>query len=280
MIDIISLLSTDSYIICNKKLIKMYGGDCAILVGELCAEYKYYNSVGMLENDFSFYSTQENIEANTGLNPHYQRKALKTLQDAGIITVTKRGLPAKNYYQINTNKLCEIFTTSASSGEGLVLQAVNINNNKQKIIKNKEVVSKDTTSETVEFNFGETEKPKMNLYQKCIALIDAKYSNMSNVRKLLIQYLDLRLDIAKQEGKQLYINQWKGILNDLDEIHRQGFGLEPTIQQSITKGYKSFYPPSSYNNSTSPDSNKAPQQKFNPKTDKVATNPDGTPMVF
>ena len=85
MVDIISLLSTDGYIMCNKTLIRLYGSDCAILIGELCAEYNNYKITGELIDD-SFYSTQENIENNTGINAYYQRKAFKVLQDEGIIT--------------------------------------------------------------------------------------------------------------------------------------------------------------------------------------------------
>ena len=141
--------------------------------------------------------------------------------------------------------------------------------------KTNKVVSKDTTSQAG-FEFGKPKEIKRSLYQKCVDLIDSKYSGMNNIRKLLIQYLDLRLEIAKNEGKTLYVNMWSGILNDLDTIHKQGYGLEPTIQQSISKGYKTFYPPAS--NSTiysNPDTNKAPQKK----ADKSILN-DSTRKVF
>ena len=132
MIDIISLLSADGFIVCNKQLIRLYGTDCAVLIGELCAEYNYYKMRGELLDDDSFYSTQENIEDNTGINPYFQRKALKTLCDEGILTITKKGLPAKNYYKLNSQKLAEVFTAhSRAELEGLVVQALNINNNKQ-----------------------------------------------------------------------------------------------------------------------------------------------------
>lgn len=282
MVDIVSLLSTDGYIMCNKTLIRLYGGDCAILVGELCAEYNYYNANGMLETDFSFYSTQENIEKNTGLNPHYQRKAFKILQEAEIIKITKKGLPAKNYYKINKDKLCEIFTASSSSGEGLDVEDLNINNNKQKTINNK-VISKDitTSSENEDFSFGiETDiqdKPKKkNLYQKCLDVI-YEYTDLEDIRNALINYLNFRLEI---KDKPLYVNQFKGMLKALDKAvedtyaYNKNITYVDVIQYAITRGYLNFYPVpnTSYSGTKSinPDTNKCTQKKFNPDTDKLS----------
>ena len=56
------LLSTDGYIQVNRKLIKLLGLHEAIIVGELCSEYNYWNRNNGLEEDGSFYSTRDNIE--------------------------------------------------------------------------------------------------------------------------------------------------------------------------------------------------------------------------
>lgn len=146
------------------------------------------------------------------------------------------------------------------------------------------VLSKDNTTITSEnFLINDTKKSKPNLYQKCSALIEDRYSRFTKVKSLLYDYLDLRLEIAKNEGKQFYANMWVGILNDLDEVHKQGFGLEPVIQQSITKGYKSFYPLNNYSKPKNPDTNVAPQQKYSSEEEKKklkAKNADGTDMKF
>ena len=112
MMDGISkLLCTNGFIQVNKALIKKFGLHEAIIIGELCAEYNYWDEQNKLEEDNMFYSTRENIEENTGLNEHYQRKALKTLQDANIISVKKMGMPAVNYYKINFDKILTILNT-------------------------------------------------------------------------------------------------------------------------------------------------------------------------
>ena len=243
-IDIVSLLSTDGYIMCNKTLIKLYGSDCAILIGELCAEYNYYKITGELIDD-SFYSTQENIESNTGINAYYQRKAFKVLQDEGIISVVKKGIPAKNYYTINTEKLAEIFTiSSCEEAKGLAVKALNINNNKQNKIN--KIVSKDTNNiaSEIEFDFGLDEKPKKkNLYVKCLEIID-EWTNDKKLKDLLVQYLDVCMEMKSIRGA----NQWKGMLNTLEKVQEQckPHTYEEIIEQATIRSWKTFYPIKDY----------------------------------
>ena len=287
MIDIISLLSTDGYIMCNKTLIKLYGSDCAILIGELCAEYNYYKIRGELIDD-SFYSTQDNIEANTGLNSYYQRKAMKVLQDEGIISVNKKGIPAKNYYTINTEKLSEVFKiTSSSSSSQLAVQALNINNNinnkNNNILSKDNIASKDsTTINDFEFGYSDDEKPKKkNLYQKCADLIN-EWTNVQSIKDLLFQYLNLCMEMQSIRGA----NQWKGMLNTLEKVQTQcpKHSYEEIIQASIEHGWKTFYPIN--DNYSNKKSEYIHIQKSNdyvqPTNDdlKPATNEDGSLKVF
>lgn len=107
------LLSNNGYIMYNKKLAKNLGIYEAIYLGELCAEYSYWKQCGKLEDDM-FFSTQENIMNNTQLSVHQQKTTLKKLKDLNIITVVKKGLPAKNYYKINEDVLQHYMETDLS----------------------------------------------------------------------------------------------------------------------------------------------------------------------
>lgn len=254
MIDIISLLSSDGYIICNKTLIRKFNADCAILVGELCAEYNYYKTKGELDTDGSFYSTQDNIEYNTGLNAYAQRKAIKLLSQAGILTVTKKGLPAKNYFKLSASQLLNLFTTRDAELKGLDVQNLNINNNKQIIInKNNTDISKDISeresSSEIDLEFGETKqtKPKLNLYQQCIAIIN-DFTDDKKIRDMLVQYLDLLLEKYKTDHKPLYANQFKGMIQKLKGLIDNNEGsAEDIISQSIQKSYIGFFPANNNN---------------------------------
>lgn len=250
MNSIAKLLSTDGYIAVNKTLIHNLGLHEAILIGELCAEYNYWDSLGKLENE-SFFSTRQNIEENTGLNEHFQRKAFETLKESGIVTITKKGLPAKNYYKIDFTQLYRALSTSATRDEELDVNEIQINNNKDN--KNKQTnnnnVSKDTLTEN--FDFGKKEnkpcKTKNNLYTKCSAMI-YNFTDIPSLQKLLFTWLNMRLEI---KDKPLYANQFKGILNKLDSYTESATELCEIVQQSIDRGYLSFFPVNNYKQSKS-----------------------------
>lgn len=240
------LLSTDGFIQVNKTLIKKAGLHEAILIGELCAEYNYWEERGLLEDDY-FYSTRDNIEENTGLSEHYQRKALSTLYELGIIIIEKRGIPAKNYYKINFDVLLSILEESSCQRRRQQdTESVNLNNNKQTKIKEKEkVVSKDTTTE---FSFGKKSTPKKeNLYTKCLNMIDAKTTN-ALCRLLLRDWLNMLLEKYRGRGKVLYANVFKGKLNMLDNYDEKDWA--DIIRYNIQRGYEGFYPINDYSSGT------------------------------
>lgn len=150
-----------------------------------------------------------------------------------------------------------------------------IYNNK---IKNNNTLSKDNVlRESLHDNdyLGtENEKPKKkNLYQKCLDMI-YEFTNDGKLTELLIQYLNLLLEKSKNESKPLYANQFKGMLNKLDEICTDGHYGE-VVQQSIVKGYIGFFPVNNYSSKAQnyvPDTNKAPQHHAGEKV----KNKDGT----
>lgn len=238
------LLSTEGFIQVNKALIKQLGLHEAVMIGELCAEYNYWEEQGKLVDDM-FYSTRENIEDNTGLNEHYQRKALKTLVDKEIISVVKMGMPAVNHYKINFEQLLILLSTSHARDEAQDVHEMNLNKNKTTNIKQQKNNSKELLQNEPTFTFGKVKfgTKKNNLYTKCISLID-NYTTDDDLRKALIEYLQVRLEI---KDKPLYTNSWKGLLNKLDREFDASERLA-VIRQSIERGYLSFYPVSNYNN--------------------------------
>lgn len=245
MIDIISLLSTDGYIMCNKKLIKLYGGDCAILIGELCAEYNYYKNRGELTPADSFYSTQENIENNTGLNPHYQRKAINILTEAEIITVTKQGMPAKNYFWINQTKLLQLFTgctTSDSQDAQQVVKNMNLNNNKKKeYINKKDILSLDNIYTEDFLCRANIDKPKKkSLYQQAMDYVDDNIEDLV-LRENVKEWINFMFELYREKGKTLYLNVLKSKINRLLTFRPED--RITIVLNAIDNGWQNFYEP-------------------------------------
>lgn len=106
-----SILSSDSYIILNKYVMKAIGLHEAILLGELCSEYIYWCKEEKLQDGY-FFSTRENIERETTLSPHQQRQALKNLVNYGFVEVTEKDMPKKTYYKIIENKVYDFLSNT------------------------------------------------------------------------------------------------------------------------------------------------------------------------
>ena len=94
---LINLLADNGYILVNKEVIKKLGLHEAILLGELCSEYAYWEKNNKLDNGY-FFSTRKNIYDNTSLTPYQQRELFEKLEKMGIILVKNKGIPLTKWY--------------------------------------------------------------------------------------------------------------------------------------------------------------------------------------
>lgn len=106
---IASLISSNGYITVNRALARLYGVETALVLGELASEYEYWAAHSKLVDGY-FYSTVENIQEATTIPVKRQRAALTKLQDAGIIDVQIKGLPARRYIRINESRLFDVLS--------------------------------------------------------------------------------------------------------------------------------------------------------------------------
>src|SRR5690625_6887458 len=99
------------------SITRAFGGDP--LLGIFVCQFAYWRGrTGKVE----IYKTRQEIEEETAISPHMQRKITKQLEDMGALTVTKKGLPAKNYYRFNWDVVDSIIgghlqSTSANGHE-------------------------------------------------------------------------------------------------------------------------------------------------------------------
>lgn len=112
--NIISLLSSDNYIVINRDMLKEYGINVTLMIGELASEYNYYDKNGKLD-DGMFFSTIENISEKTGLSKYQQAEALKTLDEMGIVKTIVKGIPAKRFFKLDVEKLEKQIANSSTS---------------------------------------------------------------------------------------------------------------------------------------------------------------------
>ena len=235
---ILKQLASSNYISVNKSLIKVFGLTEAVLLGELCSEYDYWEKNEKLE-DGMFYSSVVNIEENTGLSDYQQRQAIQSLKNCGVLEVEVKGLPATRYFRINENKLLSYLRTSSEETKELDVKKLNLSNknisNKNK--KKKSIINNTTTTEN-EFEFGRKKKPKQNLYDKCYALI-CDLTDDIEIQQLLIQYLNMQIENHREKGTTLYSNVFKGKLRDLERIPKSDWKV--VISRTLEKGWTGFY---------------------------------------
>lgn len=130
MNSLLQLISVDDHILVSKTLAKRLSLNESIILGELITEYLYHESNNMLTEDDYFYCTVENLEQNVFLNEFFQRKAIKHLCEEGLITVEKRGMPAKRYIHLNTDCIEEFIKSESLvlSSKDSAEQYMSINN--------------------------------------------------------------------------------------------------------------------------------------------------------
>ena len=201
---ILNLISNNNFITLNKDLIKAIGLEEAILLGELASEYDYWNRKGELDEGF-FYSTIENIEKNTTLSVHKQRKALNNLKEKGLIEIKVKGIPAKRYIKILEKQVYEILSiqfvknsqTSLSNFEHPV---------SEKLSGNKNINNKNIKKEYIDNN------TKMSLTSDEIPLTSEEMSletdNLSSNNSLAIASL------TPTENKKEVFNNFLNIYNE------------------------------------------------------------------
>lgn len=106
------------------------------------------------------------------------------------------------------------------------------------------------------------------------------YTNDSELKYLLIQYLKLTLEM---KDNKLYANQWKGLLNKLSSLSSDISDQKLIVRTSIEKGWRSFYlPKKDFNNNFN--NNRPVDNVVSLDDDSVnhekAKNPDGTLRYF
>lgn len=217
-----SLLSSGNFIMTNKILIKVVGTDAAIILGELCSEYDYWEQRGELTDNEWFYSTRENIENNTGLSEYKQRIAINQLIKMKFIEVKRMGIPCKVYYKLNEANILECYTNTQ---EKLIEVA---KNPVVKNLDNKGLKNSNTSSE----NFNE--QVSQNL--------DVNNNNNNNNNKYTQKADEVEEKIKYATKVELTENEYQRLINEHGEEKTNQLIKQLDLYKKATgKRYESDY---------------------------------------
>lgn len=106
--DIANIMAQGNYFTFNKIFARQLGLEEALVLGALINRYKYYYDKGLLDEDCMFYCTVNTLQEDTTLSDYQQRKCFNNLENAGVITTERKGLPAKRYIKLNADKIIDI----------------------------------------------------------------------------------------------------------------------------------------------------------------------------
>jgi len=133
-------LLSEAYWQVNKSLARQLGIETAIILSDLISKEKYFNDRRQL-NEGWFFNQQSQIENDTTLSPHKQRKAIDTLKEAGLIDTKLKGIPPLQYYKINHSNILMFLTFVDKE-----IKEHNKNKDNNTTINSSIVVSKETTN--------------------------------------------------------------------------------------------------------------------------------------
>lgn len=186
------------------------------------------------------------------------------------------------YEEIHNNvKYCSyatIFTGSEKFSRGS--ENFSLNNI---VDNNSNTLSKDNVKlAQQEFNFGVSEdksKKKTNNEEYLDAcLLINNFTDDNELKKLLGELLDSRIDIASIQRHHFYASTFKHYLDDLSKVNDKIGSVKLSLRYNST--LKVMEPNKSY---VTPDTNTEVQNKYiseEERINKMARNKDGTPMVF
>lgn len=231
---LIQQLASGNYIIVNKTLIKELGLVEAVLLGELCTEYCYWESINQLD-DGMFYATIEKIAENTGLSAYEQRKAISSLESNGIIETEVKGLPARKYFRINESQLLNFSQLGAEK----LHSSNNITSNNDNTDNTNVLSTENSVDDFLVSEISKKSKAKKpTLYSNCMALID-DFTKEQDVRDSLKDFLNMRL---ANKDKPFGANTFKGMLKKLRTLTDSKEMCIKIIQQATDRCYLTFYP--------------------------------------
>lgn len=221
-----SLLASSKYIIVNKDLIQILGLNEAVILGELCSEYTYWSNREQLEDNEYFYSTRENLQNNTGITPHFQRIALKNLEEKGIITTKKKGIPCKTFYRIDEVKVIEYLKKAKIIPKNSDVDEMNNKTSTEETTSSKQEVQQDVNEIDINNNNINNKKEHTHEqppveekveekieYAKLVTMTEKEHQDLINTygEEMTHQLIE-QLSLYKQAKGQSYDNDYAAIL--------------------------------------------------------------------
>ena len=183
----LQLIASSSFLTVNMAIAKRVGNDAAILLAELASSQVYFENNGML-TDGMFFETVELIEDRTNLTKYQQSKAVKVLEESGVLKTKLKGIPAKRYFFVDGEKIADLvdykksknLTTGGQKTLPQEVKKLDRNNKRISIKENNKRINNTVVNEERSIKSFVNQVEKQEQLHGSIAVIECIDKSMSN----------------------------------------------------------------------------------------------------
>jgi len=226
--NILELLSSNSYLTVNKALAKKVGLEAAVLFADLAGSQLHWNNQKNIEVSDWFFRTREQIEEQTTLSPKTQLRCAKILIEAGLIQTKLKGLPAVTNYLIGEQEVTNLLNMIGKKGAARYAQTEQLETPKRSTIKN--INNNNKTINNI--NINKESKKNFTL------IFPSEFS--PQIIKIINDYFEYRKEIKKPFKSD------KTYLTKIDQFKEQvkKYGEEiviASINNAIANGWQGTF---------------------------------------
>lgn len=219
--NVIKLVASSCFLTVNVMIAQEVGLDAAVVLGELASTQVYWEEHGEVDENGMFYETAEQIEKKTTLTPYKQAKAIKALEDRGLVKTKMKGVPAKKYFFVDGEEL------------GRLLESKFPKNLKTSIQKTSKQDSKK-----LEGNNKRENKKREVIKDKRDIVFDSTLSDP--VKEKVLDFLEYREEIKKPYKSERSIQSFVKQVEKQEQIHGSIAVIE-CIDKSIQNGWQGVF---------------------------------------
>ena len=217
----LQIIARENFITYSKVVARKLGVNAAVLLGQFCS---YQN---LAEGEF--YREQSLIAEDTCLSIYEIRKAVDVLVENELLVVERKGVPAKNFYKIDEDKLSELLITRCEKFTHLEVENLDISYKEKNKCENNNYNKKE-----------EEEKKTSNLpvaKAKEKSLDEVIEAQPLSIQQPLREFVKMRKAIKKPittHGLELAVKK----LHELAKTESEAVAV---IEQSVMNSWQGFF---------------------------------------
>lgn len=232
---ILHLISQDSFIVVNQKLIDLFGYYEAGIVGLFGSVHNYSESECQrkgVQFDGWFYVTYDKIYRRLKLSENKAKTPIDNLEKAGIFFTKKEGVPCRKYFKFNKQKLIELLVfddVEPSTPKNGGLGAGKTGDKNPKKVGTRTLKKQQQGTGKTGSNNKTNNKTNKNIYNLPLEVDEDLWND----------FLEMRNEIkvkTTQGAKKL-------LIETLESFIKNGFDANESLKSSIKNNWKELYEP-------------------------------------